>query len=154
MPAGLDVTVPTPVPVLVTASETVCTLKLAVTFRAAVIVTVHVAPETESQPLHALNSDPLFGAAESVTVVPPAYGSEQSAPQLIPAGFEVTTPAPAPVLLTPSVKLATLKLAVTVRALLIATLHVVPDTESQPVHPAKTEPAFAAAVIVTVVPMS
>ena len=47
-----------------------CTVKLAVTVRAAFIVTVQAVPETESHPVHPPNAEPLFAAAVSVTVVP------------------------------------------------------------------------------------
>ena len=62
-------------------------------------------------------------------------------------------PAPAPVLLTANMKPCWVKLAVTVRAAVTVTVHAVPETESHPVHPPKSEPVFAAAVSVTVVPL-
>jgi len=65
----------------------------------------------------------------------------------------VTVPPPAPVLLTASVKLGTVKLAVTVLAALTVTVQAVPETESHPDHPPKREPLFATAVSVTVVPL-
>ena len=65
----------------------------------------------------------------------------------------MTVPLPLPVLLTPNVKPGTVKLAVTVRAAFMVTVHVVPETESQPVQPPNREPLFAAAVNVTVVPL-
>ena len=74
-------------------------------------------------------------------------------PQLIPAGLEVTVPPPAPFLLTVKGKVCTLKLAVTVRAALMVTVHVAPETESQPLHPPKRDPVLAAAVSVTAVPL-
>jgi hypothetical protein len=70
-------------------------------------------------------------------------------PQLIPDGLEVTVPSPRPVLLTVSVKLFSVNAAVTDRAALIVTVHVAPETESHPVHPAKIESAPGAAVSVT-----
>jgi len=75
-------------------------LNVAVTARAALIVTVHVAPDAASQPLQPVNCEFGAAAAVSVTDVPSVYGSEQSAPQSIPEGVEVTVPAPPPVVLT------------------------------------------------------
>ena len=64
----------------------------------------------------------------------------------------MTVPPPAPVLLTASVKLGTVKLAVTVLAAFMVTVHAVPEAESHPIHPPNNEPLFAAAVSVIVVP--
>jgi hypothetical protein len=65
-----DVTVPLPVPALLTVRAKVCTLKVAVTALAAVMVTLHVAPETVSHPLQLPKIDPLAGLAVKVTGVP------------------------------------------------------------------------------------
>jgi len=62
------------------------------------MVTVQVAPETESHPLHPVNVDPSRGVAVRVTTVPEAYVAEQVYPQLIPAGLDDTRPLPFPVL--------------------------------------------------------
>jgi len=70
IPGGLEVAVPLPVPARLTVRVKRCAVKVAVTDFAAVIVTVHVAPETVSHPLQPLNVDPLPGAAVSVTTVP------------------------------------------------------------------------------------
>ena len=56
--------------------------KFAVTFRAALIRTVHVVPDTASHPLHPLKR--RSGLAVSVTTVSIVYTSEQSAPQSTP----------------------------------------------------------------------
>jgi hypothetical protein len=134
------------------------TLKVAVTVLAALMVTVHVVPETVLQPLQLAKVDPLAALAVSVTLVPLLYSSEQSVPQLIPAGFELTLPLllPAPVLLTVRtncVGCVVSKVAVTVLAAFMVTEHVVPETESQPLQPAKADPAAALAVTVTLVPL-
>jgi hypothetical protein len=70
IPAGLDVTVPLPRPLFVTVNVKNCRLKVAVTDFAAIIDTVQVAPEIESQPLQPPKSEPAAAAAVSVTVVP------------------------------------------------------------------------------------
>jgi hypothetical protein len=79
--------------------------------------------------------------------------AEQVAPQLIPAGLEVTVPLPDPVLLTDSVKVCTLNVAVTVVAALIVTAHVPVPEQPPPLQPANVDPPAAAAVKVTTVPL-
>ena len=76
------------------------------------------------------------------------------APQLIPAGLDVTVPlAMRPVLLTVSVKLCTAKVAVTDLAALMVTVQLVPETVSQPLQLPKVDPPAGAAVRVTAVPL-
>lgn len=72
---------------------------------------------------------------------------------MIPAGLDETVPPPAPVLLTASVKLGTVKLAATVLTALMVIVHAAPEVESHPIHPPNEEPLFAAAVSVTTVPL-
>ena len=74
------------------------------------------------------------------------------APQLIPPGLEVTVPLPEPDLLTDSVNVGTLKLAVTVVAALMVTAHVPVPEQPPPLQPANVDPPAAAAVKVTGVP--
>ena len=57
-------------PVLPTERVKVCRVKVAVTDRAALIVTPQLVPETVSQPLQPLNVDPPAALAVRVTVVP------------------------------------------------------------------------------------
>jgi hypothetical protein len=78
--------------------------------------------------------------------------AEHVAPQLIPAGLEVTVPLPVPALLTDSVNVCTLKVAVTDVAAFIVTEQV-PVPEQAPLQPAKVEPPAGAAVSVTTVPL-
>ena len=66
MPAGIDITAPVPVPALPTVSVARCSVKIAVMDRAVLIVTVQVAPETESHPVHPPKVD--FKSAEAVSV--------------------------------------------------------------------------------------
>jgi hypothetical protein len=71
---GLDVEVTVPLPVnrfdLVTFSGNVCSVNVAVTDLGAFMVTVQVAPDTESHPLQLVKLDPVAGVAVSVTTVP------------------------------------------------------------------------------------
>jgi hypothetical protein len=76
---------------------------VAVTLCAAVIVTAQVPVPEHPAPLQPPKMDPPSGVAVSVTTVPLANEAAHVAPQLIPAGLEVTVPVPAPVLLTASV---------------------------------------------------
>ena len=71
MPAGLEVTVPLPVPDLPTVSVNccVCGVKVAVTPLAAFIVTLQP-PLPEQAPLQLANVEPASGVAVSVTTVP------------------------------------------------------------------------------------
>jgi hypothetical protein len=72
--------------------------------------------------------------------------------QLIPPPVTV----PLPVTLTVSVKrwLGTSKVAVTVFAMLIVTVQVVPEAVSHPLQPLKVDPLAGAAVSVTLAPLS
>jgi hypothetical protein len=85
-----------------------------------------------------------------------AYAAAQSVPQLIPGGFELTSPLPlaAPVLLTVSTNRCSSNVAVTVLAALIVTVQVVPETVSHPPQPARVELPAALAVRIAVVPAS
>jgi hypothetical protein len=67
---------------------------LAVTVRALSIVTVHLLPETESQPVQPKKVMSKSGVAVRVTTVPLLNAAEQVPPQLIPEGLEVTVPPP------------------------------------------------------------
>jgi len=104
MPAGLLVTVPIPEPVLFTVSVKAWRAKVAVTVVAAVSVTVQVAVPEQPPPLQPEKVEPAAGAAVKVTEVPLANAAEHVAPHAMPAGLLVTVPAPAPALLTVSVK--------------------------------------------------
>src|SRR5438445_731439 len=69
-PLALAVSVPLPVPPLLTVRVNRCTLKVAVTDLDAFMVTVQVMPETVSQPLQPPKVDPPLALAVSVTIVP------------------------------------------------------------------------------------
>jgi len=103
-PAGLLVTVPAPAPVLETVSVKDCDANVAVTVVAALITTVQERLPAQPPPLQPVKVEPAAGVAVKVTAVPLANGAEHAAPQAMPAGLLVTVPAPAPALLTVSVK--------------------------------------------------
>lgn len=95
MPLGLLVTVPPPVPDLVTVTAVLAAaLKTAVTV--AFPVTAHITVPEHPPPLHPANTDPGEAEAVSVTDVPASNRLTQAPPQSIPAGVEVTVPAPVP----------------------------------------------------------
>jgi hypothetical protein len=119
MPAGDEVTVPLPAPVLVTESCAVGIVNVAVTVVAAAMGTLHVRLLPEHPPPdHDVNTEPACGAAVSVTVLPTWKLALQVAPQLMPPGDDVTVPEPVPVLVTVSTRVSMLNAAPTPCALL------------------------------------
>ena len=74
-------------------------VKVAVTERAVVIVTVH-APVPEQAPPQPVKVEPVEAAGVRVTMVLKGYDSEQSEPQAMPAGVLVTVPVPVPLRVT------------------------------------------------------
>ena len=113
IPTGLLVTVPLPVPALLTVSAWVVPVKVAVTDRAALIVTTQVPVPEHPLPLHPAKLEPASGAAVSVATVLEAKLAVQVEPQLIPAGLLVTVPLPVPALLTVSAYCSAVNVAVT-----------------------------------------
>ena len=129
--------------------------KVAVTVLAADIVTVQTLPLVPLQPAQPVNAElgSVLLACKCTTVFCGNF-CEQVAPQLIsaPGSVPTTVPVPVPFLATLSVTL--LKLAVTVRAELVAvmmTVQVAPLTDEQPLQLAKLESESGTAVNVTVV---
>ena len=104
IPTGLEETEPVPVPVLDTVSENVCRVNCAVTDFAASTVTTHVPVPEHPAPDQPVKFEPVAGVAVNVTTVPFVYELEQVAPQLIPAGLDVTVPLPFPLLDTETPK--------------------------------------------------
>ena len=92
IPAGLLVTVPLPLPAFETVSVH-CRMKVAVTSRSELIVTVH-GPVPEQSPDQPPKRLPGAGVAVRVTTAPSPKDSEQSRPQSIPPGLLVTVPLP------------------------------------------------------------
>src|SRR5438034_679532 len=154
MPAGELVTVPLPLPALLTVSAKLGRLKVAVTVVAAETVTTQVPVPEHPPPLQPLKVEPVAGLAVSVTAVPLVKLAEQVAPQVIPAGELVTVPLPVPALLTVSAKLGRLKVAVTVVAAETVTTHDPAPVHPPPLQPLKIEPAAGVAVSVTAVPLA
>jgi hypothetical protein len=105
MPPGDDVTVPLPMPVSETVNVNRFNMKIAVTVFAFVIDTVHVVPDTESQPVHPVNREFVAGPALRATGESLRNCAEQALPQLTPSGFDVTVPAPSPCLIMVSVSI-------------------------------------------------
>lgn len=126
--------------------------KLALTERLALIVTVQVLLPEQPLPLQPEKIEPVAALAVSVTELPRPKAAEQVAPQLMPAGLEVTVPVPFPAFVTVSVRVcAAANVAVTERSTLIVTVHVAVPEQS-PLQPVKVEPAAALAVSVTELP--
>src|SRR6185436_993023 len=136
MPAGELVTLPPPVPAFLTLSRCSDDSSVTVTVLAALIVTRHLfSASTLSQPVQEGFSVFGPGAAVRETAVPIVKLAKQVAPQLIPAGELVTVPVPAPFFSTVSLRLTSSKVAVTVFAVDIVTLHFSSRlTSSQPDH--------------------
>src|SRR5262249_23630494 len=117
IPAGLEDTDPEPVPSVAT-SRVLSGLRVnvAVTERAWSMVTWQVPVPEHPSPVHPVKSEPTSGVAVRVTLVLEAKPGEQGAPQVIPAGLELTEPVPVPSSATFSVSVFSVKVAVTERA--------------------------------------
>jgi len=126
---------------------------VAVTDVAAFSVTAQVPVPVHPPPLQPVNVEPVAGAAVRVTMVPVVNDVEQVVPQEMPAGELVTVPVPAPAVVTVSAKDDCTKLAVTVVAAFMVTVHVPVPVQPPPLQPVNVEPAAAAAVSVTDVPV-
>src|SRR5438094_943514 len=154
IPTGALVTVPLPVPALLTVSAKLGTLKVAVTVVPAETATTHVPVPEHPPPLQPVKVEPAAGAAVSVTAVPLVKLAEQVTPQVIPAGVLVTVPMPVPALQTVRTKVCDAKVAVTVVAAETVTTHVPVPEQPPPLQPLKVEPAAGVAVSVTTVPLA
>jgi hypothetical protein len=153
IPAGALVTVPVPVPARITLSTLCDDVKVAVTLRAAVIVTLQVFPETELHPLQLVKVELTSGVAVRTTDVPSEYVAEHVPPQLIPAGALVTVPVPVPLRVTVRVLRVEENVGTTDLLALNVTVQLFPETESHPVQPVKLEFTSATGVRVTTVPL-
>jgi hypothetical protein len=95
IPAGVLVTVPVPVPDLLTFIVSVGT-NVAETATSEVKVTVQEPVPEQAAPLQPANTDPGAATAVRAIAVPELKLALQVAPQLMPAGELVTVPEPAP----------------------------------------------------------
>jgi hypothetical protein len=152
IPAGTLVTVPLPVPALLTVRKT-SGWNVAVTLVAAESVTVQVPVPLHPPPLQPANVEPEAAAAAKVTLAPLVKPTEQAVPQLMPVGLLVTVPLPVPAGVTVSVAVWRSKVAVTVASAPADKRHVPVPVQPLPVQPANVEPLAAVAVKVTGVPL-
>src|SRR5262249_37444869 len=150
-PAGLEETLPWPVPPTVTESWCCSSSKVAVTDLAALIVTLQ-APVPVQAPPQPLNSEPGSALGVRSTSLPFSYSSSQSLPQLMPEGELAAVPRPLPGLETVSLNFGTaLNSAVTDFAALIVTWQA-PVPVQAPLQPLNSEPASGVSVRVTTLP--
>src|SRR3954469_12349878 len=99
--------------VTVVHEKPVVAVNVAETAAAAATDMTQVPMPLQPPPDQPLKLDPAPGVAVSVTLVPKLNACAQVTPQLIPAGVEVTVPAPVPALLTVTVYWMSVNVAVT-----------------------------------------
>jgi hypothetical protein len=155
IPDGVLVTVPLPVPAMVSVSANVgLRSKVAVTVVSAPIAKVQGASPEQPPPLHPMKTDPTDDAAVNVTCVPLSRLAEQVDPQLIPPALLVTVPEPVPFLFTLSVNVGIgVNVAVTDLASSIVTTQPAAPVQA-PDHPEKSDPLTGTAIRVTLVPLA
>src|SRR4029077_9545358 len=155
MPAGDEVTVPVPPPALLTVSADVGTgAKDAVTVVSADRLKVQVGLDVHEPALvHPVNVAPASGVAVSVTL-PWVRVAVHVAPQLMPAGEELTEPVPPPVFVTVRFAVgAGLKAALTVVFAFNVNVHTGLVVQLPAlVQPANVDPAAGLAVSVMLEP--
>ena len=145
-------TVPAPLPARETVKLNTCKVNVAVTDVAALTVTTQVPVPLQPPPDQPVKLEPADGAAVKVTTLPKLYGEVQVTPQLMPAGAEVTVPAPLPAGATVKLNNCKVNVAVTDVAALTVTTQVPVPLQPPPDQPVKLEPADGAAVKVTTLP--
>jgi hypothetical protein len=151
IPEGEDVTLPVPLPSLVTVSVYMIRVKVAVTVCAAVIDMLHVLLVPVHAPLQPAKVEPLAGVAVKVTVLSTLIWLTQAVPHAMPSGFELMVPAPVPARLIVSDCVTRVNVAVTLRASVTANVQV-PVPLQALLQPLNTEPTAAVAVRVIVLP--
>jgi hypothetical protein len=152
IPMGFEVTLPAPAPLLATVSSWVVNVNVAVIVTGdGVIMTVHVPVPLQPPPDHPANVEPVAGDAVSTTEVPFVKSSEQSAPQVMPAGADTMVPLPLPAFATVIAVVPRLNVAVTVSGAVIDTVHVPVPVQPPPLQPTNVEPGEALAVSVSAV---
>jgi len=142
IPAGLLLTVPDPVPASVTLNVGDGELKVAVTVRLWVTVTLHVVAPLQAPDQPAKTEEPV-GVAVRVTSVPGGKLALQVFPQLMPAGLLLTVPVPVPARVSVSTG-AGLNVALTEVFPVSVNLQD-PVPLQAPPHPTNDELAFAVA---------
>ena len=152
MPVGVEVTVPVPVPAFPTVRVYERMLKVAVTVAAAETAMVQAPVPLHPPPLQPAKDEPAAAAAVSTRLVPGVNEPAQVAPQLMPAGAEVTVPVPVPAFETVMVTGFGLNVAVTPSAVLVETVHVPVPVQPPPLQPANVEPVAGVAVRTTDIP--
>ena len=98
MPAGVEVTLPVPVPFFEMVSVGATSVNAASTVVLEFIGNVQVPVPLHPPPDQPVKVEPADAAAVSVTLVPVENACEQLVPQSMPAGAEVTLPPPVPLL--------------------------------------------------------
>jgi hypothetical protein len=114
MPPTSEVTVPCPLPALLTLRVWVCRVNVTVTAFAWSIVTVQVELVPLQAPLQPVKVESEYGNDVRVTTIPLGSVAAQLDPHLMPPMLENTSPPPVPALLTASVKVPVLNMAVIV----------------------------------------
>ena len=119
---------------------------------AAVIVTTQLPTPVQPPPDQPAKVALGPAAAASMIIEPWSNSSVQSAPQLMPAGLDVTVPVPVPFFATVSGYWLSVKVAVTICAELSVIVQTPVPVQPPPDQPANVEPTVATAVSVTIVP--
>jgi hypothetical protein len=151
IPAGELVIRPAPSPLVVTVRTG--RVKVTVVLRSRFASVLQVWPAPLQAPLHPTRTEPVAGAAVKMTL-PEAKLALQVPGQEMPAGEEVTVPAPFPAVATVMVcppALVAVKVAVTVAVPLMVMMQL-PVPVQGPDQPVKVDPVVATAVSVTTVP--
>src|ERR1044072_6090322 len=117
-------TVPLPVPFFGTVRVGTVAGEVVVIVTGDPAVNMHVPVPEHEPPDQPENVEPVAGVAVSVTIVPLVKFSEQSMPQVMPAGIELTQPAPVPVFVAVTAVVVFANVAVTLCACVMLTMHV------------------------------
>jgi len=153
IPVGMLVTVPEPLPAIVTDNAKLIT-NVAVTVCAILIVTVQLPVPVQPPPFHPVKVEFAAGLADRVTLAPLPKFALQVPGQLMPVGVLVTVPDPVPANVTVSAKFTVaLKVAVTDRAALMVTAQLAVPVHA-PLQPAKVEPVVGVSAKMTLVPLA
>jgi hypothetical protein len=160
MPAGLLVTVPSPLPCLFTVNVNKSVgagLKTGNAVKSVSSVMVQGPVPPHLGPFHPENIEPAAGVGVKVTTVPVGNPATHVGPQSMPAGWLVTVPDPMPFFCT--VRFDELdpvvKVAVTDGLPTMTTTHVEPlPLQPAPLNPLNAEPLAGAAESVTVMPVA